>query len=34
MRHVWLVADAAAATPCCREDRVIRALGDLEGLGL
>jgi putative hydrolase of the HAD superfamily len=34
MRHVWLVADAAAANPCCREDRVIRALGELEGLGL
>lgn len=31
MRHIWLVGAAApAAAPCCRDDRQIRALGELE----
>ena len=33
MRHVWLVGpEAAGATPCCADDRVLRALGELEEL--
>ncbi len=33
MRHIWLV-DAAAppGAPCCRDDRVIHSLKDLEGV--
>ncbi|MGH7276453.1 MAG: HAD family hydrolase [Candidatus Rokuibacteriota bacterium] len=33
MRHIWLVGDAApAGGPCCRNDRVIHSLKDLEGV--
>jgi len=33
MRHIWLVSEAAPAQdPCCRGDRVIHSLKDLEGL--
>ncbi len=33
MRHIWLAgAGAADAGPCCRDDRVIHSLKDLEGL--
>jgi len=31
MPHIWLVgAEALAATPCCRDDRQIRSLRELE----
>ena len=33
MRHIWLVgADASAASPCCRDDRQIRSLRELESI--
>ena len=33
MRHFWLVGEAtASASPCCPDDRVLRSLGELEGL--
>src|SRR5256712_620176 len=33
MRHIWLVGGAApAGDPCCRGDRVIHSLKDVEGL--
>lgn len=33
MRHIWLVGDAApTGGPCCRDDRVIHSLKDLEGV--
>ena len=33
MRHIWLVGETAPAQdPCCRGDRVIHSLKDLEGL--
>jgi HAD superfamily hydrolase (TIGR01549 family) len=33
MRHIWLVgADAPAASPCCRDDRQIRSLRELESI--
>jgi putative hydrolase of the HAD superfamily len=33
MRHIWLAGEGAAgARPCCRDDRVIHSLKDLEGL--
>jgi putative hydrolase of the HAD superfamily len=33
MRHIWLVgAEASAATPCCRGDRRIRSLRELEAI--
>jgi putative hydrolase of the HAD superfamily len=33
MRHIWLVgAEATAATPCCRDDRQIRSLRELEAI--
>src|SRR2546428_593293 len=33
MRHIWLVsATAPAQDPCCRGDRVIHSLKDLEAL--
>jgi putative hydrolase of the HAD superfamily len=33
MRHIWLVgAGASAASPCCRDDRQIRSLRELEAI--
>ena len=33
MRHIWLVgAEASAASPCCRDDRQIRSLRELEAI--
>jgi FMN phosphatase YigB (HAD superfamily) len=33
MRHIWLVgAEAPAASPCCRDDRQIRSLRELESI--
>jgi FMN phosphatase YigB (HAD superfamily) len=33
MRHIWLVgAGAPAAAPCCRDDRQIRSLRELEAI--
>jgi HAD superfamily hydrolase (TIGR01509 family) len=33
MRHIWLAGEGASgAGPCCRDDRVIHSLKDLEGL--
>ncbi len=33
MRHIWLVgAEAPAASPCCRDDRQIRSLRELEAI--
>jgi hypothetical protein len=33
MRHIWVVgATAPDQDPCCRGDRVIHSLKDLEGL--
>jgi FMN phosphatase YigB (HAD superfamily) len=33
MRHIWLVgAEASAASPCCRDDRQIRSLHELEAI--
>jgi len=33
MRHIWLVgAEASAAAPCCRDDRQIRSLRELEAI--
>jgi putative hydrolase of the HAD superfamily len=33
MPHIWLVGDGAPpGAPCCPGDRVLRSLGDLEGL--
>jgi putative hydrolase of the HAD superfamily len=33
MRHIWLAGEGAAGVgPCCRDDRVIHSLKDLEGL--
>ena len=33
MRHIWLVEETAPAQePCCRGDRVIHSLKDLEAL--
>jgi putative hydrolase of the HAD superfamily len=33
MRHIWLVgAEASAANPCCRDDRQIRSLRELEAI--
>lgn len=32
MRHVWLVGEGVRGAPCCRDDRVIHSLTDLEGV--
>jgi putative hydrolase of the HAD superfamily len=33
MRHIWLAgADAGSASPCCRDDRQIRSLRELEAI--
>jgi len=33
MRHIWLAGEAATdSMPCCPGDRMVRSLGDLEGL--
>jgi HAD superfamily hydrolase (TIGR01549 family) len=33
MRHIWLIgAEASAANPCCRDDRQIRSLRELEAI--
>jgi len=33
MRHIWLVgAEASSASPCCRDDRQIRSLRELEAI--
>jgi len=33
MRHIWLVGDEAhSASPCCRDDRQIRSLRELEAI--
>jgi hypothetical protein len=33
MRHIWLVREGAEQrVPCCREDRVVHSLGEIEPL--